>query len=322
MSLETLVAGNDVEAAGLNENFLRVASIEFDPVDGNVTISGNTSLTQDMYYNDLVVNTGITLNPNGFRIFAKTITCNGTGKIASNGGDGAVGQTSQVGGSSTGGSGGAIPYSSGTMPLALVGVKGGNGANGSNGNAGATGTDALKGLGGNSGGSGGKGGTSVYGPTGGNGGTGGAITGSIYNYPYDAISAKTMVDINGTSLEVYTTSPTGGSGGAGGGGGGRSGAAGGGSGSSGGVVWISCQEILSLNVEAIGGSGGDGGVGLGSTGGGGGGCGGNGGVIVLICSQYSSLVSDVSGGSGGSGGSVASIDGDDGGDGLLIHIEA
>lgn len=47
--------------------------------DGNVTISANTSLSRDMYYNTLTVNSGITLFTNGFKIFVKeTLTNNGT----------------------------------------------------------------------------------------------------------------------------------------------------------------------------------------------------------------------------------------------------
>jgi hypothetical protein len=48
-------------------------------LDGNVTISVNTSLSGDMYYNNLTINSGIVLNPNGFRVFVKnTLTVNGT----------------------------------------------------------------------------------------------------------------------------------------------------------------------------------------------------------------------------------------------------
>lgn len=47
--------------------------------DGNVTISTNTSLSRDMYYNTLTVNSSITLFTNGFRIFVSgTLTNNGT----------------------------------------------------------------------------------------------------------------------------------------------------------------------------------------------------------------------------------------------------
>ena len=47
--------------------------------DGNVTISGNTTLTSDKYYNNLTVNVGVTLTSSGYKIFVKnTLTLNGT----------------------------------------------------------------------------------------------------------------------------------------------------------------------------------------------------------------------------------------------------
>lgn len=47
--------------------------------DGNVVISSNTALARDMYYENLTINNGFVLNPNGFRIFVKnTLTINGT----------------------------------------------------------------------------------------------------------------------------------------------------------------------------------------------------------------------------------------------------
>lgn len=53
--------------------------------DGDVTISSNTTLTRDMYYNNLTVNTGITLNPSGYAIYVRwTLTLNWTGKIIRN----------------------------------------------------------------------------------------------------------------------------------------------------------------------------------------------------------------------------------------------
>ena len=46
--------------------------------DGDVTITTNTSLTEDKYYSNLTVNSGKVLNPNGFRVFVKnTLTLNG-----------------------------------------------------------------------------------------------------------------------------------------------------------------------------------------------------------------------------------------------------
>ncbi|MBT6199008.1 MAG: hypothetical protein HOI21_00545 [Bacteroidetes Order II. Incertae sedis bacterium] len=46
--------------------------------DGDVTITTNTSLTEDKYYGNLTINSGKVLNPNGFRVFVKnTLTLNG-----------------------------------------------------------------------------------------------------------------------------------------------------------------------------------------------------------------------------------------------------
>jgi hypothetical protein len=39
--------------------------------DGNVTISTNTSLTRDMYYNNLTINDGVHLNTAGYKVFVR-----------------------------------------------------------------------------------------------------------------------------------------------------------------------------------------------------------------------------------------------------------
>lgn len=54
-----------------------------DGSDGDVVISVNTSLTKDMYYNNLTVNTGIILDPAWYAIYVRgTLTLTGTSKIA------------------------------------------------------------------------------------------------------------------------------------------------------------------------------------------------------------------------------------------------
>ena len=64
--------------------------------DGNVVISTNTSISSDMYYNNLTVNSGVVLNSNGFRIFVKnTLTLNGYIGIGSVSG-GVVGEASSA----------------------------------------------------------------------------------------------------------------------------------------------------------------------------------------------------------------------------------
>lgn len=86
-----------------------------DGSDGNVTISATTTLSRDMYYNNLTVNAGVTLNTNGYRIFVKgtltnngTIQNNGTNAVAGVGGGAGVSPGGSLGG---GGSGGSLnPY--------------------------------------------------------------------------------------------------------------------------------------------------------------------------------------------------------------------
>ena len=39
--------------------------------DGDVTLTSNTTLSRDMYYNDLTINSGVTLDTNGYRVFVR-----------------------------------------------------------------------------------------------------------------------------------------------------------------------------------------------------------------------------------------------------------
>ena len=74
-------------------------------MDGNVTISSNTTLTRDMYYNNLQVDAGIVLTTAGFRVFVRNrLTMAPT---SANQGDTKIGR---VGGQSTSGTlkGGAV----------------------------------------------------------------------------------------------------------------------------------------------------------------------------------------------------------------------
>jgi hypothetical protein len=49
--------------------------------DSSVTISGNTTLSSDMYYYDLTVNANITLNTGGYRVFVKNILTMGSSAV-------------------------------------------------------------------------------------------------------------------------------------------------------------------------------------------------------------------------------------------------
>jgi len=81
-----------------------------DGSDGDVVISVNTTLTRDMNYDNLTINSGITLFPDGYIIYVKnTLTVNGIiNRNGNNGGlvtGGAGLPTRSVGGSGSGGRG-------------------------------------------------------------------------------------------------------------------------------------------------------------------------------------------------------------------------
>tara|TARA_R110002126_G_scaffold109583_1_gene246501 strand:- start:465 stop:2378 length:1914 start_codon:yes stop_codon:yes gene_type:complete len=279
--------------------------------DGAATIaSGTTTLTRDMYYTDLTVETGGILKPNGFRIFVNgTLDCEGTGKIVSDGNNGGVGGNGSSSGSTAGGSAATVAYSTGSLPIPLAGEAGGAGGSASDspspGVNGDAGVNQAKSLDGNDAVAGGDGGDHT--DVGGDGGAAGTETGTAFSSPNAYIPAYNLYDLTGSTITQFGVAPSGG-GGAGGGSGDTndgSGGGGGGSASSGGMVWISVKTITTLNVDALGGTGGQGGNGYTASKGGvgGGGAGGNGGVIILIYKSATTINSDVSGGTGGAVGS-------------------
>ncbi len=285
-----------------------VINIFGDGSDGNVTISSNTSLTQDMYYSNLTINNGVVLNPNGYKIHVKlTLTQVGTGKIARTGNSAGTGNS---GGSANNGSGnnsvsggsGASGLSDGTMRGSGAGKNGassgGGGGNGSGGSSGSSGNSgdsksACIGSNGVNGGSGGNGGSGTnYGAGGGGGQGGGGGATPATTKPRNPVNAELMADFVVGVPTPYEANAGSGSGGGGGGGGGfntgqpqwnygAAGGGGGGSGSHAGNFFISAKNIVlsgSGNLfEFIGGQGGNGGNGgnaagaTGSVGGAGGG---------------------------------------------------
>ena len=115
-----------------------------DGSDGDVTVSENTNLSRDMFYNNLTIAAGVTLKTTGYRVFVKgTLTNNGT--------------TANDGSSATGNSG-AYGSSSGTLG------GGGKGGNASPSYDESNKGENVRGLGGN-GGDGGGGGTYSQGGT-------------------------------------------------------------------------------------------------------------------------------------------------------------
>ena len=310
-----------------------------DGSDGDVTISVDTTLSRDMFYNNLTVNSGKTLNTGGYRIFVKN-TIDGTGVISRNGNNGVAGGNggnATVGVVGTGGSVG-VPGSAladGTLPGSLAGATGGAGRNGTG--AGANGVNALNGTNGTAqakciigagkaGANSGRGGNvNIYtGGTAGTAGTAGANSSSIINGIRSYISAWLLFDQqDGTWYNTSAgngESPGGASGagvtggadqGLSGGGGG-----GGGSGSSGGVVWVAARIWnFTGTISANGGNGANGGNagtgndgaghggGFGGSGGGGAGSGANGGLIAMIYSKLvASATTSVTAGTAGTGG--------------------
>ena len=278
-----------------------------DGSDGNVTIpSGTTTLTRDMYYSNLTVQSGGILITAGYRIFVlNTLTVNSGGLIHNNG-SAASGQTAGAGGlggnliaGATGGTGG-----------------GGGGAQTGNslGNPGSQPTTpsvVTKPVGnttGVAGGAGGSGGTNNYGGgSGASGGLAGAASGTAINFPRSLFTAFALLD-GSTQLGASVANGGGGGGGGGGGNSGGAGGAGGGTGGNGGFVWIAAFSIVNNGtIQSIGGAGGTGGNGASNKGGGGGGgTGGNGGVIVCIYSSFSGNALSVAAGAAGTAGTAAS----------------
>ena len=243
-----VVVADSTQSAGVKWGDLLSAAYG-DGSDGDVTISGNTSLSRDMFYNSLTVNSAVTLNANGYRVFVKgTCTVNGT---ISN--DGAAG---------SGSTGGAVAGAG-----SLGGVSGGTGGNGgtTTGSNGSGGFNTIAGQGG-AGGSGASGA----------GGTAGSVTTPAATF--GALRHVAAVLSGGyISARNGAANPTQGSGGGGGGG---DGTAGGGGGGGGGVLAVLARTITvgaSGVIQANGGAGAN--AAAGNRGGGGGG---GGGLVWLV----------------------------------------
>lgn len=276
--------------------------------DGDLTTSGNVTLTRTMYYDNLTVGNGHTLSPNGHKIYVKgTLTVRGTGAIRSDGnaGTGASG--------SSGGNGGTAATTSLNFDLGAnraggTGTKGGT-VNGTND------TPVVPTNGAYAGGSrvnGGKGGS-------GSAGSGGTPATSGGTYATSVLANHLMSEVLYGAGVIH--GGAGGGGGTGGGGDGvNSGGGGGGGGAGGRVIFIAAKNISVLGlISASGGDGGKGGDGTGgNSGGGGGGAGGGGGYILLVYETLSnSGTIRAQGGAGGAGGTLkgSGTDGSDGSDG-------
>lgn len=306
-----------------------------DGSDGDVTISVNTNLTRDMYYNNLTINTGIVLSTKGFKVYVLgTLTQVGTGKFDNSGSNGVAGVSASGTTQGTGGAGG-VGGLTGTLMQAIDGKIGGLGglcggtlAGNHNGVASAAGTTGAPSKASIANGTpssvagalGATGGTSDLGT----GGVGGAVgaAGTVVSSGIRILTTPlnpTTTVIAGVAFNLDFNAGTGASTGGGGGGGsngagnGGSGGGGGGGGGNGGEVLIFATSIVTASnplVTATGGNGAIGGNGGNSTyangGGGGGGAGGSGGSGGLVIIHYKtlsgSLTATVTGGTGAAGG--------------------
>ena len=291
--------------------------------DSNVTISVDTTLTRDMFYNNLTINSGITLNTALLRVFVKgtltlsgTIACNGnnggnggTGTAVAGGAAGAAG-TQQAGGANT------------NLPNGTVGRAGAIGGINANGTGTTAGGDTTYGFANVPAGK--AGGISGSGRSGGGGGAVGTSTETVQEQPLYWPNVITWRSSGATLINLATVTGVAAQAGSGGGAAASGGGGSGGSGSGGGVVVVVAKAITGNGViRAKGGNGGNGGNGLAAAqaGGGAGGNGGQGGIVVLIYSDNSGWTGtlDVAGGTHGNkgtaGGGAGSTDGQDGNDG-------
>ena len=260
-----------------------------DGVDGIQTITSDTTLVRDMYYDTLTVNASVNLFTGGFRIHVLN-TCTVTGKIDRSGAPGltsaapAALAAGSLGASGAGGAGGgAGAGSAGAATTASVGTAGGTGGTGSGGAGGAAG--------------------SVTAPT--------AALGGV-----EQLNAARQASI---CRDLANTVLNGGSGGGGGGGSGV--AASGGAGGSGGGVLLICARTLT-GAGTIAAAGGNGATGQLVNGGGGGG--GGGGTIAVITENdttATSLTLSVAAGVGG-GGLGAGLNGATGTVGRIFRIRS
>lgn len=230
--------------------------------DGDVTIASTTSLARDMNYDDLTVNSGVTLRARSYRVQIRNTLTN-AGTISASG---------RAASASTGGA-----ASTGSLDGGKAGATGGTGS-------GAAGTTCFDGISDVNVGQGGAGGAGT-GTTGGAGGQVGQY-GSRWFSPTQALSG----------LVTYGPALTMADAGAGGGAGGGDGVNSGGGGGGGGAFLILFARIAAAwgTLTARGGAGGT--PTAGNCGGGGGGGGGS----AYTCSDSAAPAVDASGGAGGS----------------------
>ena len=178
--LSPAVDNNTIYLNSSNQLSVKPSSITQTNTLQNITISSNTTLTNDLYCNNLTINSGVVLTTNGHNIYCYgTFTNNGTintGNLNNGGSSGVVAGGSvpnSYGGSGGGGGNGGGAGGSTLAPGGPSGVTGGNGGNGSTPSAPTLSNSLLNQwylngfqnylAGGGGGGSGGVGGNGAYG---------------------------------------------------------------------------------------------------------------------------------------------------------------
>jgi len=256
-----------------------------DGSDGVVTISADTDLVRDMFYETLIVNAKLTTK--AFRIFVRgKLTIGAGGSIV---GDGVAGS-------------GATGGTNGTVGSLGTGSNGGAGGAGGAGTAGSAGNTAA-----GAGGQGGAGGASS------GGGTGGGPAGGTA----PAIAAASGHPRDGSTLSQSAVKWAGGSGG--GGGTAAASSTGGGGGAGGYPVYLVCRELDNAGVISA-----DGGAGAAASGtgtGAGGGGGGGGGLVALIFSKLTALGTVRANGGAGGAPQGAGATGAAGAAGLVLQMQ-
>lgn len=285
-----------------------------DGSDGSVTISvGTTTLSRDMYYEDLTITSPGVLNPNGYRIFVRG-TLSGNGKIQRNGNagqDGSYGSTPSASGGSA--------LNQGTLHADLGG--GGSGTGG--GMNGTSANPSYTVIGGVSGGT-----ASSYYTVRAPGSGGTSTRGANYATYLTEKQVFTYL-FNPATTSPYSATQYLGASSSGGGGSDwtpDAGSCGGGAGGNGGLIWICARTVnFTGTFEAIGGAGGAGGSHAYARAGGGGG--GQGGIVVLIVKTATATGTKIlTGGNGGAGAGTSSAgtgtNGSNGNNGVYIEIAA
>lgn len=257
-----------------------------DGSDGNLTVSGTTTITTDKNYDTLIVQSGGILIVAGARVRCKTLCQVDAGGIIH--ADGGAGAAAGTAGTAT---------AQGMLGLPSAGGAGGTAA----GSAGVT-------VASGSGGAGGAGGLGASGA----GGAAGSFSSLLGNFGTTGRGVE-FVMLGHVYVNGFVASAKGG---AGGGGGGGDGTAGGGGGAGGGVFTLAAKSLTNAgSIRANGGAGGS--PAAGNRGGGGGGGGGWIGLIYNTKSGAGTITC-----TGGTGGTKqgTGVNGTNGSDGTVMEF--